>query len=157
MELAINGISYDVIPGITSAQGCAASLRMPLTHRNFATGVRFVTGHCRADKPLDLDWAGLADNETTLVVYMGAANIAEIARELIAHGRLASTPVAAISKGTQADETHLVSSLSSIADDLGAATLPSPVLFIIGKVVGLAPAMGGTCHAPVRAIAVAAQ
>jgi uroporphyrin-III C-methyltransferase len=157
LELAAAGITYDVVPGITSAQGCAATLRMPLTHRQLATGVRFVTGHCRADRPLDLDWEGLADDNTTLVVYMGVANIAEIAHQLIANGRSPSTLIAAVSKGTQADETHLVSTLATIADDVGTALLPSPVLFIIGKVVGLAPAMGGIRHAPVRTVAVAAE
>lgn len=157
IELAAAGIAFDVIPGITSAQGCAASLRMPLTHRQLATGVRFVTGHCRADEPLRLDWLGLADGDTTLVVYMGVANIAEIARELIAHGRSPDTNVAAVSKGTQASETHLVSTLGHIAADVAMADLPSPVLFIIGKVVGLAPAMGGSRHAPHRILAVAAQ
>lgn len=155
--LAAAGIAFDVVPGITSAQGCAASLRMPLTHREIATGVRFVTGHCRADVPLDLDWQGLADDETTLVVYMGVANISEIARELIAHGRSPNTEVAAVSKGTQATEAHVVSTLGKIAIDVAMAELPSPVLFIIGKVVALASVMGGSRHAPFRAVAVAAQ
>ena len=55
IELAAAGIAFEVVPGITSVQGCAARLRMPLTHREVATGVRFVTGHCRSDRPLDLD------------------------------------------------------------------------------------------------------
>ena len=157
MELAACGIPFDVIPGITSAQGCAATLRMPLTHRQLATGVRFVTGHCRANQPLDLDWAGLADGNTTLVIYMGVANIPEIASELMAHGRAADTRVAAVSKGTQAAQTHIISSLAHIATDVALADLPSPVLFIIGEVVGLAAAMGGSSHAPIRNFAVAAQ
>lgn len=157
IELAAAGIAFDVVPGITSAQGCAASLRMPLTHRQLATGVRFVTGHCRADEPLKLDWQGLADGDTTLVVYMGVANIAEIARELIAHGRPPNTEVAAVSRGTQAAQTHIVSSLGRIAEDVAQTELPSPVLFIIGRIVGLAPIMEGSRHAPHRVLAVAAQ
>lgn len=157
IELAAAGIGFDVIPGITSAQGCAARLRMPLTHRNLATGVRFVTGHCRANQPLDLDWAGLADGETTLVVYMGVANIPEIARQLVAHGRRPDTPVAAVSKGTQAGQTHLVSSLARIAADVTSAALPSPVLFIIGEVVDLAPIMGDARHELAQRYVAAAQ
>ena len=68
-----------VVPGITAAAGCAAAAGIPLTHRGLATGVRFVTGHCCAGAGLDLDWRSLADPETTLVVYMGLANLAEIA------------------------------------------------------------------------------
>ena len=81
-ELERAGIPYEVIPGITAAQGCAASARIPLTHRGLATSVRYVTGHRKANEPLDLDWATLADPETTLVVYMGLANIEEIAAKL---------------------------------------------------------------------------
>src|SRR5215470_9623445 len=89
------GIPYEVIPGITAAQGCAASARIPLTHRGLASGVRFVTGHRRANEPLELDWDSLADPDTTLVVYMGLANIADIACNLLARGLPARTPVLA--------------------------------------------------------------
>lgn len=147
IELAAAGIAFEVVPGITSAQGCAARLRMPLTHREVATGVRFVTGHCRSDRPLDLDWKGLADGNTTVVVYMGLANIAEIAAELMAHGRGGDTPVCAVSKGTQRDQAHIVSRLDRIATDAAAAALPSPVLFIIGEVVNLAATIGNASHA----------
>ncbi len=70
-ELERARVPYEVIPGITAAQGCAASARIPLTHRGLATGVRYVTGHRKANEPLELDWRSLADPETTLVVYMG--------------------------------------------------------------------------------------
>ena len=157
IELAAAGIAFEVVPGITSAQGCAARLRMPLTHREVATGVRFVTGHCRSDRPLDLDWKGLADGNTTVVVYMGLAKIAEIATELMAHGRGGATPVCAVSKGTQRDQTHIVSRLDRIAADAAAAALPSPVLFIIGEVVGLAATIGNASHAFAEDIGVAAR
>ena len=157
IELAAAGVAFEIIPGITSAQGCAARLRMPLTHREVATGVRFVTGHCRADRPLDLEWKGLADRNTTVVVYMGLANIAEIAAELMAHGRGGDTPVCAVSKGTQRDQAHIVSRLDRIAADAAVATLPSPVLFIIGEVVDLAATIGTAFDAAAEKIDVAAQ
>ncbi|HET7910626.1 MAG TPA: uroporphyrinogen-III C-methyltransferase, partial [Pseudolabrys sp.] len=100
IELQRAGIPFEVIPGITAAQGCAASLRVPLTHRGLATGVRYVTGHCREGEPLDLDWASLADPDTTLVIYMGLANIDEIVRQLVAHGLPGDTPALAVSQGT---------------------------------------------------------
>ena len=93
--LSAAGVPFEIVPGITAAQGAAAVTGVPLTHRGLASSVRYVTGHCREDRPLDLDWAGLADPDTTLVVYMGAATIAEIATRLIEHGMPGSLPVMA--------------------------------------------------------------
>jgi uroporphyrin-III C-methyltransferase len=137
-ELARAGIPFEVVPGVTAAQGCAAAARVPLTHRGLATGVRYVTGHCKADEPLDLDWASLADPATTLVVYMGRANVAEIARELIAHGLPGDTPSIAVSQGTTRRERRISSSLALLPAALQDAQLESPILFIIGKVAALA-------------------
>ena len=131
------GIPVEIVPGITAAQGAAAATGVPLTHRGLATGVRYVTGHCREDLPLDLDWAGLADPETTLVIYMGAAQIAEIAGRLIAHGMPATLPVMAVAHATTPRERRLVSRLDRIASDSAAGRLSSPVLFIVGRVVSL--------------------
>ena len=80
------GVAVTYVPGITAAQGAASSTGVPLTHRGLATGVRYVTGHRAKDARLDLDWASLASEDTTLVIYMGAANIAEIAFQLMRHG-----------------------------------------------------------------------
>src|SRR5580765_1833062 len=108
------GIPCEIIPGITAAQGCAASARVPLTHRGLATGVRYITGHCRGEEPLDHDWASLADPATTLVVYMGFANISEIVRELIVHGLPGDTPVLAVCQGTTPQERRISASLMSL-------------------------------------------
>lgn len=135
--LAEASILYEVVPGITSAQGCAAALRLPLTHRGIASGVRYLTGHCRSDTALDFDWDGLVDARTTLVVYMGLANIREIADRMIAHGRAGSTPVLAVSNGTLAAQRTLRSTLAAVASDVHRAAMPAPVLFIIGEVVRL--------------------
>ncbi len=99
--LSAQGIRFQVVPGVTSASGCSAAVGIPLTHRGLASGVRFVTGHCRDNVDLDLDWRGLADPETTVVVYMGTANIPQIAIRLINHGLPATTPAAAIANGTR--------------------------------------------------------
>jgi uroporphyrin-III C-methyltransferase len=135
--LAEAGINFEIIPGITAAQGCAANAGVPLTHRGLATGVRFVTGHCRQDAPLDLDWPGLADPGTTLVLYMGVAQIRQIAARLIEHGMPADMPVLAIANGTLPDERRLASTLLGIADAVTAQRLVNPVTFIIGDVAGL--------------------
>lgn len=131
------GVPVEIAPGITAAQGVAATTGVPLTHRGLATGVRYVTGHCRGDLPLDLDWAGLADPNTTLVVYMGVANIAEIAAGLITHGMPASLPVMAICNATTKKEARLISQLDRIGAETAAARLDGPVLFVIGEVVSL--------------------
>jgi uroporphyrin-III C-methyltransferase len=131
------GVPYEVVPGITAAQGCSAATGVPLTHRGLATGVRYVTGHCRAGLPLDLDWAGMADPETTLVVYMGAASIAEISNRLITHGMPADLPVLAVSNGTTPSERRLLARLDDIAGRARDSALSGPVLFIVGRVVSL--------------------
>ena len=156
LELEANGISYSVIPGITSAQGCAASLRLPLTHRGIATGVRYVTGHCRDDMDLDLDWNGLADAETTLVIYMGLANIGEIAARLLAAGRQRSTPVLAVNNATLQSERRLTSTLARIAADTPGAGFEGPVLFVVGEVVSLCEVLAeGKAHDHETALATA--
>lgn len=140
-ELALRGIPFDIIPGITAAQGCAAALKTPLTHRGLASGVRYVTGHCRQDQELAFDWAGLADPDTTLVVYMGNANIGQISEELIANGLPNDTPVLAVSKGTTPFQRHLTTTVEQLPIEIEAAALSSPVLFFIGKVAGLCAAI----------------
>ncbi len=138
------GIPFEVVPGISAAQGCAAEAGIPLTHRGIATGVRYITGHCRADLPLDLDWAALANSDTTLVVYMGLANIASISRALMAHGMNREMPVLAVSRATLPDERRLRAELGTIAGEVCVARMPGPVLFIIGRVLDL--------HDPVPAL-----
>lgn len=149
-HLRRHGIAVEVVPGVTSASGCAAALGLPLTQRGLAQGLRYVTGHAQDGTSLDLDWAGLADPETTLVVYMGLGQIGRIAERLVAAGLPASTPVAAVQSGTTPRQRHRIATLGTIAEaasDLGDG---GPVLFIIGRVVALAPA-GAACHALVEA------
>lgn len=136
-QLAAAGIPYSYVPGITAAQGAAASTGVPLTHRGLATGLRYVTGHRAKDEPLELDWASLANPDTTLVVYMGAANMAEIAAQLIAHGLPIDMPVLAVAHATTPREERRASTLARIAADLAVAPMEAPVLFMIGRTVGL--------------------
>jgi uroporphyrin-III C-methyltransferase len=146
------GIGVDCIPGITSAQGAAASTGVPLTHRGLATGVRYVTGHRAGDAALDLDWASLASEETTLVVYMGAGTIAEIALQLMRHGMGPALPVLAVSAATTPRETRLLSTLGQIGTDVAGCRPEAPVLFIIGRVAGMYPAIAAAeaalCEGP---------
>lgn len=146
-ELEAAGIPYEVIPGITAAQGCAAAARVPLTHRGLASSVRYVTGHRKANEPLDLDWGSLADPDTTLVVYMGLSNIEEITGELIAHGLPMSTPVLAVCQGTTDRERRICTHLATLPAAAREAAFSGPVLFIIGRVAGLALERSGHHHA----------
>ncbi|WP_306144029.1 uroporphyrinogen-III C-methyltransferase [Roseibium sp. MMSF_3412] len=135
--LVANNVQVEYAPGITAAQGVACVSGVPLTHRGLATGVRYVTGHRKSNGSLDLDWSGLACEDTTLVVYMGVANIGQIALRLVAEGLSEETPVMAVAQATTPRETRLFSKLGTVALDLRQAGLKAPVLFVIGKVVTL--------------------
>ncbi|MEP3274845.1 MAG: uroporphyrinogen-III C-methyltransferase [Stappiaceae bacterium] len=135
--LMSHGVAVEYAPGITAAQGASCSTGVPLTHRGLATGIQYVTGHRQADKVLDLDWKRLADPSTTLVIYMGVANIGQIAVGLMTEHLPGSTPVMAVAKATTPSERRLVSRLDRIALDIRKSEFEAPVLFIIGQVVSL--------------------
>lgn len=135
-HLAKHHIPFEVVPGISSASGCSASSGIPLTHRNFATSVRYITGHYK-DIETALNWQHLADPDTTLVIYMGLANLPIIARKLMENGLPANFPAAAICEGTTKNQRVVVSTLEHIARDVIAAKLEPPTLVIVGKVVSL--------------------
>ncbi len=145
-----HNIRCDVVPGVTSASACAAAVGIPLTHRGLASGVRYVTGHGRDNANLDLDWHGLADPDTTLVVYMGTANLPTIAIRLIAAGLPATTPAAAICSGTRPSQRHVVATLGDIAGVASAAHFEGPVLFVIGRVVNLLDPIANKADAKAR-------
>ncbi|MBM3522704.1 MAG: uroporphyrinogen-III C-methyltransferase [Alphaproteobacteria bacterium] len=150
-HLARAGIAFTVVPGITSASGCGAAFGIPLTHRGLATGVRYITGHCRDDENLDLDWRGLADAHTTLVVYMGAANLPIICARLIAAGMPADTPCAAIADGTTPRQRICHSTVERVAEAIVAEGLGSPLLVIVGAVVAFGQRLAGSGARPTEA------
>ncbi|MFV0476483.1 MAG: uroporphyrinogen-III C-methyltransferase [Parahaliea sp.] len=137
-HLLAHDIPFEMVPGITAAQGCSGLNGIPLTHRGYATGVRYVTGHRSHNGKLDLNWASLACEQTTLVIYMGVSSIGFIARQLVAHGLSSTTPVAAIEKGSSKDQRQIIGSLEDIYTKVTAADFRPPTLFIVGKVVSLA-------------------
>lgn len=136
-HLAEHGVRFEVVPGITSAAACTTYAGIPLTHRGLATGARIVTGHCRANMPLDLNWSSLADPDTTLVVYMGLAQLPEISSKLIAAGLPADTPAAAVENGTTPRQRRCISTLSKLASKTRSLDFVSPTLIIIGRVVAM--------------------
>lgn len=127
------GIPCRVIPGITAALGATAYAGIPLTHRDHAQAVTFITGHGKGDR--DLHWPTLAQRRHTLVVYMGTLTAATLQRQLLAHGRAANTPVAVISRGTCAEQQVRVGTLARLAELAHEA--PTPALLVIGETVAL--------------------
>ena len=138
--LRAHGVRVEVTPGVTAAQGAAASLGLALTDRNRASGLRFVTGHRCAAARDDLDWRGLADPATTLCIYMGHGRSGEFAARLIAHGRDPATPARAVCDATRPTERTMLAPLSDIARRAREARFEGAVLFIVGAAAAQASA-----------------
>ncbi len=137
LYLVEHGIPFEVVPGITSSAGCAAYAGIPLTHRGMAHGVRFVTGHTKGNEPLDLDWQSLADPDTTLVVYMGLSNAAEISKQLIDHGMPKDLPTAILNLGTRPKQRTVITTLEELAEVVSTSNIKGATLFVVGHVVRL--------------------
>ncbi|WP_421348499.1 siroheme synthase CysG [Aeromonas veronii] len=139
------GIGFQVVPGITAASGCAAYAGIPLTHRDHAQSVRFVTAHGKGGAR-DLDWPLLAKDKQTLVFYMGLSSCATIREQLLAHGKASNTPVALIERGTQPCQRVIRGTL----DELPALAVgvESPALIMVGSVVTLADRLAWFGEAP---------
>jgi len=134
-----HGIEVVSVPGITAGLGALAYAGIPLTHRDHASSVSFVTGHTRPGDA-EIDWRAHARPDHTLVVYMGLSNAALIADSLIAAGLAASTPVAIIQNGTRDDQSVSVGRLSELGLLAGAHSGAGPALLVIGGVVTLSDA-----------------
>ena len=135
-KLFAEGISFQVVPGITAASGASTYCGIPLTHRDYAQSVTFATGHLKNDA-VDLDWPSLARENQTLVIYMGLGGLKIITKQLITHGLPADTPVAVIYKATQYDQRVLVSDLMQVVQKVEDEKMRPPSLLIIGQVVKL--------------------
>lgn len=133
-----HGIHFRVVPGITSAQGCAAYGGFPLTHRDYAQSVTFVTGHCKGNGDLALDWTSLAVPHHTAVFYMGLANAELISRQLQDHGLPADHPVALVERGTTPEQRQVITCLGELVETIAREGLKPPTLIVVGEVVRLA-------------------
>ncbi|MFQ2272041.1 siroheme synthase CysG [Aeromonas enteropelogenes] len=129
------GIGFQVVPGITAASGCAAYAGIPLTHRDHAQSVRFVTAHGKGGAR-DIDWPLLARDRQTLVFYMGLSSCGVIRKQLLAHGKGGDTPVALIERGTQPSQRVIRGTLDRLPEL--AVGVESPALIMVGSVVTLA-------------------
>ncbi len=135
--LISEGIDFQVIPGITAASGCATYAGIPLTHRDHAQSVSFITGHS-SDQEMNalewrMQWKRFAQSRQTLVIYMGVKNLVRIRDELLRHDADPNTPVALIERGTTAQQKTYIGTLANLPD----TQVKSPAIIIIGGVVGL--------------------
>lgn len=134
-------IPVEIVPGITAAQGAAASLKVSLTHRTGARRVQLVTGHAHSGRlPDDLDLAALCDPSATTAVYMPLGTLRDLATRLLAEGIEASRPVTAVFNATRADQHIVAATVETIADRVDAEEVVGPCVVLIGEVLR-APAM----------------
>lgn len=141
-ELSAHGIAFQVVPGITAASGCAAYAGIPLTHRDYAQSVVFVTGHARADGVLTLNWDQLARRGQTVVFYMGVVTLPRVCAELMAHGLPADWPIALVEDGTQPTQRVIVGTLADLPARVANAAPSGASLIIVGEVVKLREQLG---------------
>ncbi|WP_319557835.1 siroheme synthase CysG [Thiomicrorhabdus sp.] len=132
--LAEHGIDFQVVPGITAAAGCTAYADFPLTHRDYAHSVSFVTGH-QKEGDQAIDYARLAQSGDTMVFYMGVKNAAEIQQGLLAHGVSPQMAAAIIERGTRLDQKVTVVTLAELAGTIRRQKIQPPALLVIGEVV----------------------
>ena len=136
------GISFEIVPGVTSAIAAPAYAGIPLTHRKLTSTVAFVTGHEDPKKEeTQINWAALATGIGTLVFFMGVKNLPEIARQLMDHGKSPNTPVALVRWGTTPGQVTVSGTLDTIVAKVRAAGLKAPALIVVGDVVNLRPTL----------------
>ena len=132
------GIPFTVVPGITAGVAAPAYAGVPVTHRELASGVAFVTGHENPEKPeTALDWPALAAFPGTLVFYMGVRALPRIASQLVAGGRTAGEPVAVVEQGTLPGQRTLLATLGTVAERAAAEGIRAPAITLVGPVAGL--------------------
>lgn len=134
--LAEHGIPFQVVPGITSAQGASSYAGIPLTHRDYSQSCVFVTGHRREGSD-DLNWNMLVSPDQTVVIYMGIGQLPEIVGKLLQHGRAADTPVAIVEKATRPDQRVIISTLADLPETAQREQAKAPALIVVGDVVKL--------------------
>ncbi|MCA1979253.1 MAG: siroheme synthase CysG [Thiobacillus sp.] len=139
--LVEHGVPFQVVPGITAAAGVASYAGIPLTHRDYAQSVAFVTGHLK-DNTFNLNWDGIARHDQTIVIYMGLKGLPLLCEALIKHGLTADTPAAIVQHGTLPTQRVVVGNLGTLPALAEEARLKAPTLIIVGNVVKLREKLG---------------
>jgi uroporphyrinogen III methyltransferase / synthase len=140
--LTAHGISFEIVPGVTSAIAAAAYAGIPVTHRGLTSTLAFVTGHENpAKETSNIDWQSLARGIGTLIFFMGVKNLPHIVRQLTTHGKPSSTPVALGRWGTTPRQQTVIGTLETIVQEVKAAGLKAPAIIIVGEVVSLRPSL----------------
>jgi uroporphyrin-III C-methyltransferase len=129
------GISFEIVPGVTSAIAVPAYAGIPVTQRGTACSVAFITGHCANSKPLDINWEALSQGVDTLVFLMGVHNLPTIVTSLLEAGCPPDKPIALIEHGTLPEQKVVTGTLANILE--GAAEIKPPAIIIVGEVVDL--------------------
>lgn len=136
--LAAAGISFEIVPGISSALAVPAYAGIPVTHRDYAASFTVLTGHEDPAKTTSsLDWEKLADPRRTLILLMAVGNLREVAQQLMAHGLSAETPAAVVQDGTRPTQRTVAGTLSTIAGEVGRMKIEAPAIVVIGGVTRL--------------------
>jgi len=139
--LVEHGVPFQVVPGITAAAGVASYAGIPLTHRDYAQSVAFVTGHLK-ENTFNMNWEGIARKDQTIVIYMGLKGLPLLCEALIKHGLTADTPAAIIQHGTLPTQRVVTGTLTTLPGLAAAAGLKAPTLIIVGNVVKLRDKLG---------------
>jgi uroporphyrin-III C-methyltransferase len=142
-SLRTAGVPVTVVPGVTAACAAAASLQVPLTHRELARSVHFVTGHGAEGAVPAHDWLTLVRSGGTIAAYMASRTLALVAAQLMAAGMVGTTPAVAVENASRADERRLFGTIANLPQAVAAAGSSGPTLVLIGAVVGLAADCAG--------------
>ncbi|MDB6164428.1 MAG: hypothetical protein JWL98_1860, partial [Xanthomonadaceae bacterium] len=145
-----HGIAFEVVPGITAALACGAYAGIPLTHRDHAHSIRFLTAHGK-DSSEQPDWRSLVPDKQTIAVYMGVGQLGHFRNKLVAHGKSPKTPCALIENGSLSSQRVFVADLDSLVDLAIAQSVQSPALLIVGEVAALATQLHWFGAAPIVA------
>ncbi|HQC28529.1 MAG TPA: siroheme synthase CysG [Methylotenera sp.] len=129
-------VPFQVVPGISAANGVSSYAGIPLTHRDYAQACLFITGHLK-DGTLDLDWVAMSRPRQTVVIYMGLVGLAQICEQLIAHGVSPEMPAAVVQQGTTQRQRVVSATLKDLAQQVAQANIKAPCLTIVGEVVRL--------------------
>jgi uroporphyrinogen III methyltransferase / synthase len=150
------GVPFEIVPGVSAGVAAPAYAGIPVTHRDLASAVAFVTGHEDPAKPESaLDWDALAAFPGTLVIYMGVRQLAAIAQQLIAAGRAGTEPAAMIERGTLPDQRVVIGTLATLASVAAAAKVRAPSIAVLGPVAALHERLDWFGERPLAGVTVA--